>query len=61
MGELMSSIEEGQKEMPSLPGDLWELPLSDITCINEILGEAIKRVLPEYYPASAVEAFNSAV
>lgn len=57
----MISTEEKPNAIPSSLVDLRDLSLAQLPDLNaDILGEAIKRILPES-PAVPVTAFNSAI
>jgi FXSXX-COOH protein len=60
-GDVMIPTEERPKSIPSALVDLKDLPLAKMPELNaDILGEAIKRILPES-SAVPVAAFNSAI
>lgn len=59
----MITAEERPKAIPSKLADLSDIPLGEMSELNAgILGEAIKRILPESpSPSVPVAAFNSAI
>jgi len=60
-GDIVITAEERPKAIPSKLADLRDMPLGEMSELNAgILGEAIKRILPES-PSVPVAAFNSAI
>jgi FXSXX-COOH protein len=60
-GDIVITTEERPTAIPSKLTDLRGIPLDEMPELNAgILGEAIKRILPES-PSVPVAAFNSAI